>query len=498
MFRGLRVRLLLIAASVAAVAVLATALIAQQVASDDLRSALDRDLETQAEIIRSLEDFVATAGSWTGVDDLVEELADSAEDRVALVDGGGRTIADSDGDAPLPSQPVGQIDPTALFDETVLADFDDDEILERCELVAGSDDDEFDDDVDDGDEFDDEFRDCVAQELGEAGVPDAALVYIGTGDADAASILGEDGPDARLVAVALLLVLGAVVVMGLALRPVLAPIGDLQSGARRLGAGELDTRVPEAGASEMVELARTFNSMAESLEADDERRRRWTSDVAHELRSPLQNLRGHLEAAQDGLMATDDEWFDSVVDEVGQLAHLVDDLQVLTLSDSGRLALQRVPADIGELADDVTAAHRARAQQLDIELSASGRCTASVDERRIRQVLGNLVDNALRHTPAGGSVTLTVKQVDDRVDVTVADTGEGIPADALGRVFDRFARVDEHRGRSAGGSGLGLAIVAALVDAHGGRVDVDSTEGVGTSFRVSVPADAPTSTSTSG
>ena len=497
MLQGLRVRLLLIAASVAAVAVVATALIAQQVASDDLREALDRDLETQADIILILGDYVAATGTWAGVDEFVDQLADDLDERVALTDTNGRVIADSDPDAPFPSQPVGRIDPWTLFDEILLDDVDD-EILDRCDALAFSealtDDDEFsgfdeDDEFSEFDDFDDVFRDCVEAELGATGIGEVALVYVGTEDADAASILGENGPDARLVVVALLLVLGAIAVMGLALRPVLAPIGDLRSGARRLGEGDLDTRVPETGATEMVELARTFNSMAESLEADDERRRRWTSDVAHELRSPLQNLRGHVEAAQDGLMPTDDEWFDSLVDEVGQLAHLVDDLQVLTLSDSGRLSLQRTPIDIGDLAADVVAAHQARAQQLAIELSSSGHGIAPVDERRIRQVLGNLIDNALRHTPAGGTVTLTIERADDHVEVTVADTGEGIPASALGRVFDRFARVDEHRSRLAGGTGLGLAIVAALVDAHGGRVDVDSVVGQGTSFRVRVPAD---------
>lgn len=495
MFRGLRARLLAIAAGVAAIAVLATAVIAQQVASDDLRNALDRDLDAQAEIIRSLGDYVVTTGTWNGVDDLVDELADGAEERVALTDADGRVIADSDDDLPLPAQPIGQVDTRDLLEETFFDDLSEEELLEKCafEIAAGTDgfDDEFDDEVPETELDELDVDGCIAAELGLDTVPASALVYVGTGDEDAASILGDDGPDARLVVVALLVVVGAVAAMGLALRPVLSPIGRLEAGARRLGAGDLDTRVPETGTAELAELARTFNSMAESLETDDDRRRRWTSDVAHELRSPLQNLRGHLEAAQDGLMTTDDEWFDSVVDEVGQLAHLVDDLQVLTLSDSGRLALQRSPADVGELADDVVAAHRARAQRLAIELRTEGRGVASIDARRIRQVLGNLVDNALRHTPAGGSVTLTVQQIDDRVEVTVADTGEGIPADALGRVFDRFARVDEHRNRGAGGTGLGLAIVAALVEAHGGDVNVDSTLAEGTSFQVSLPTQAP-------
>ena len=173
-----------------------------------------------------------------------------------------------------------------------------------------------------------------------------------------------------------------------------------------------------------------------------------------------------------------------------RLGHVVDDLQVLTLSDAGQLSLSTIPTDVGDLAADVVAAHDARARSAEIELTATGSATAEVDVRRMRQVLGNLVDNALRHTPAGGAIAMAVDSdaASGTVTVSVADTGEGIPADQLARVFDRFARADRHRGRSAGGSGLGLAIVAALVDAHGGTIELDSEEGVGTTATIRLPA----------
>ena len=144
--------------------------------------------------------------------------------------------------------------------------------------------------------------------------------------------------------------------------------------------------------------------------------------------------------------------------------------------------------DVGQIAADVVTAHDARAQTAGVELTASGSAVAQVDERRMRQVLGNLVDNALRHTPAGGTIVLMADDDGDEVTVSVVDTGEGIPADQLGRIFDRFARADEHRGRAAGGTGLGLAIVAALVDAQGGTVQIDSEVGVGTTCMVRLPA----------
>ena len=477
--RSLRSRLLLVAIAVALIAVMATALIAQRVASDDLRTTLDQNLQVDNEVVSELNTYLVENGSWTGVDALVASLAEREDERVALTDDAGRAIADSDPEAALPSQPTGIINARSLFDDDL-----EEEAEERCEDLAGDDDDDVDATI---------YAECIDLEvarlaLASTGVPATSFVYVGEGDDDAASILGEDGPDARLVIVALLVLAGAAGVMALALRPVLAPIDSLRSGAQRLGAGDLSARVPTQGATELVELAESFNHMADSLEADDERRRRWTSDVAHELRSPLQNLRGQLEAASDGLMPTDEAWFESMVDEVGQLGHVVDDLQVLTLSDAGQLSLNLQPMDVGQIAADVVAAHDARAQTAGVELTASGSAVAQVDERRMRQVLGNLVDNALRHTPAGGTIVLMADDDGDEVTVSVVDTGEGIPADQLGRIFDRFARADEHRGRAAGGTGLGLAIVAALVDAQGGTVQIDSEVGVGTTCMVRLPA----------
>ncbi len=511
MFGSLRSRLLLLSAVVGLVAVAATALIAQQVASDDLRRALDRDLDTEDEIIEKLEWYVLVNRSWTGVDDLVAELTDATGERIAVRDVFDRTIADSDPGAELPEQPAGVIDirgevidelmaeeiPTFVADQTILdCEISAQQQLEE-EFFDGADD--FDDNVE-LEEFeyliDDylfaEFLACIDPTL-DGAVPEVGLVYIGDGNPSAASILGEGGPDYRVAAVAVAVLLGAIGATALALRPVLAPIETLRAGAKRLGDGDLDTRVSVDGAVELVELGQSFNSMADSLQADGERRQRWTSDVAHELRNPVQNLRGQLEAAQDGLMEPDDAWFNSLIDEVNQLGLLVDDLQVLTLTDSGRIALDREHLDLRVLADEVVASHRPRAEQLGIELTAMGSAQAYADARRLRQVLGNLLDNALRHTPSGGAVAIRVANRPGdaahgaTAEAAVIDNGEGIAPDVQERIFDRFARADSHRGRSAGGSGLGLSIVEALVEAHGGTVSVASEVGAGSTFVVRLP-----------
>jgi two-component system sensor histidine kinase BaeS len=512
---------LLVAVVVSLLAVGATAVIAQRVASDDLRRALDQELASTDEILGQIEEHVFVEGGWDDVDELVEELAGDTGTRIAIIDDFGRRVADSDPAEALPSQPTGHIDTLELLagpDDVDLID----EIYSRCDAAAfaaaglpadGQIDrsvtpepedyypedyypedyypEIFDTEVFDTEDYDteayyDAFTRCAATTQVEIGVPPSALIYLGVGDATAASLLGSDGPDARLIVVALAVVVTATGIAALGIRPVVAQVGALQRGAAHLGRGRLDTRVPESGTTELAELAATFNHMAGSLQAEDERRRRWTSDVAHELRSPLQNLRGHLESAQDGLMDTDGPWFDSVLEEIEQLSHLVEDLQILTLADGGRLDLDRRRLDLGELAADVVSSHQARASLARISLEARGSADAEVDERRMRQVIGNLLDNALRHTPAGGQVEVSVTRAGSRARVVVSDSGEGIPADALPTLFDRFSRVDTDRSRARGGSGLGLAIVAGLVDAHDGTVRVESAPGSGTSFSIEI------------
>ncbi|MEO1062886.1 MAG: ATP-binding protein [Actinomycetota bacterium] len=472
---SIRVRLLLVAIVVALVAVVATTIIAQRVATEDVRSAVERDLELEAEVAGLVEAYAFEEGTWDGLDGFVDDIAVDIDERIAVIDDFGRVLADSDPDTPLPAQPIArvEVDPFLVGSQAFDAAL-------ACELIEEADEAEL-------LEFD--LEDCIDSVLDEVDTDllGSVLVYLGDESRTDASLLGSDGPDARLYAVAFGVVGLAVALAAVVSWPMLAPIGRLRLGATRLGSGDLSARVPERGATELADLAGTFNSMAEALEQDEERRRRWTSDVAHELRSPLQNLRGQVESAQDGLMDVDDRWYDSVLDEVGQLAHLVEDLQTLTLADSERLVLDPRRLDVADLAREVVRSHEARAAAAGVDVDVHGAGAADLDEHRFRQVLGNLLDNAIRHTPPGGSVRISVTTAVDRLAVSVADTGEGIPPEVLPEIFDRFRRADQARGRATGGSGLGLAIVHSLVEAHGGDVRIDSEVGAGTEVVISVP-----------
>jgi two-component system sensor histidine kinase BaeS len=216
--------------------------------------------------------------------------------------------------------------------------------------------------------------------------------------------------------------------------------------------------------------------------------------VAHELRTPLSNIQGHLEAIRDGLLPAEPATLDSIFEEVLLLARLVEDLQELTLAEAGQLTLIRQPADVVDIARRAAWAAQppAEARGLTIETDLPDPpATAEVDPERIGQVLRNLLSNAITHTPEGGRITVELKDEGRELRVTVADTGTGIPADDLPYVFERFYRVDRSRVRATGGAGLGLTIAKRLVEAHGGTIGVESELGKGSRFTFTLPKTAP-------
>lgn len=229
--------------------------------------------------------------------------------------------------------------------------------------------------------------------------------------------------------------------------------------------------------------------MARAREELENARKAMVSDVAHELRTPLATIRGWLEAAQDGISQFDDELVASLLEEAVHLQHIVDDLQDLALADAGALRVHPEPVDANTLLAHLAAAHAPRAESADVRLSVPPMENPAItaDPVRLRQVLDNLVSNAIRHTPPGGSVTVTAKQVENDAIFEVTDTGTGIAPEDLPRVFDRFWRADPSRSRVSGGSGLGLAIVRKLAEAHGGEVTATSTPGHGTTFTLRFP-----------
>jgi signal transduction histidine kinase len=274
-------------------------------------------------------------------------------------------------------------------------------------------------------------------------------------------------------------------------RRILRPVEALTRAARRMAAGDLEQRVAVEGRDEIAGLARAFNAMAERRATAERLRRDLVSDVAHELRSPLTNLRCQLEALQDGLVATSPEALESLHEETRLLETLIDDLQDLALAEAGQLELERGPLDLAREVDRAVKALRSRAAEkevrIEIELPADLPAVDG-DARRLAQILRNLLGNAVTHTPSGGHVRVAAQAVGDAVEVTIADTGPGIPAAHLPFLFERFYRTDASRSRATGGAGLGLAIVKQLAAAHGGRVWVESEVGQGSVFGFSLPA----------
>jgi two-component system sensor histidine kinase BaeS len=271
------------------------------------------------------------------------------------------------------------------------------------------------------------------------------------------------------------------------------PIRALTAATQRTSAGHREVRV-RAATGEIGELARSFNVMSERLADTERQRQALVSDVAHELRTPLSNVTGWLEAAQDGVAPTDQRLVSLLLEESLVLQRLVDDLHELAQADAGTLRLHPEPVDAAEVVDQVVAAHHALAAAGRVALTArtGDELFLHADPVRLRQAVGNLVANAVRYTPEGGSVTVEGRAEADLVVVEVTDTGAGIAPEDLPRVFERFWRADGSRSRSTGGSGLGLAITRHLVEAHGGTVSASSAPGSGTTFRIALPADATT------
>ncbi|MGW1344813.1 sensor histidine kinase [Kribbella sp. NPDC002412] len=294
----------------------------------------------------------------------------------------------------------------------------------------------------------------------------------------------------RTAATALGVLLIAALVMLFAGRRLVRPIVALTGAAQRMRNGDHAARVPVTGKDEVARLGHAFNAMAESIQRHDFQRKAMVSDVAHELRTPLANIKGYLVASEDGVVPLDGDLVTSLLEETGLLEHLVADLQDLALADAGMLRLHKAPRDLSELAQQVVSAHRPAAETAGVALTADvpGPTQAAVDSARIRQALGNLVSNAIRFTPSGGQVVLGVRRVDDGYNLTVTDNGTGIADEHLPHLFDRFYRAEQSRSRTTGGSGLGLAITKHLAEAHDGRITVTSRVGSGSTFTIWVPA----------
>ena len=270
----------------------------------------------------------------------------------------------------------------------------------------------------------------------------------------------------------------------------LRPVRALTSAARRMGAGDLSQRVRARGRDEIGELAHTFNSMADDLERAERQRRNLVADVAHELRTPLSNVQGYVEALRDGVLEPDAQTLATIHQQVLYLSELVEDLRLLADTEAGDFSLHREPGSLTEALRASVEGVRARADAKGVAVASRLPASApdvTFDRTRIAQVVGNLLDNAIRHTPDGGSVTVEMYVSAASATVLIRDNGEGIPAETLPFVFDRFYRVDPSRSRATGGAGLGLTIARKLVEAHGGSIRAESAVGEGATFVIELP-----------
>ena len=469
----LTVKLLLGFVLVSVVAVGLVALLANYITTRQFEVYVSRGRQMRAERLAPyLAQYYQTAGSWEGVETLVEQLDTSTMPSRGMGTWGGRRM----GMSPMMSSPMmwfGQADRLILADAAGRVVMDTAGRLEGETLPADS--------LDEG-------------------VP---VLAGGSRVGTLLAVVLEDARDplqhdfllqvnritfwAGLGAAAVAVVLGVLVS-----RQLTAPVRELTRAAERMSQGELDQRVEVRGGDEIAELGLAFNQMAASLAQQETPRRNLMADIAHELRTPLSVIRGDLEALLDRIYEPTPEALASLQEEALLLSRLVDDLRALSLAEAGQLQLQRERVSLRNLLTTVVQNFVPLAEMRGISLRwnpPAGELAVEADAHRVQQVVANLLSNALHHTPPGGSITLQAGDGRSEVEVTVADTGPGIPPEDLSHVFDRFWRNDTVG--NGEGSGLGLAIVKGLVQAHGGRVWAESEVGRGSSFHFTLPKTPP-------
>jgi signal transduction histidine kinase len=291
--------------------------------------------------------------------------------------------------------------------------------------------------------------------------------------------------------------IGAVIalILGIVLsRTLTRPIRELTTATHAVSEGDLSQQVPVRSNDELGELARAFNKMSSELSRSVNARKQMTADIAHELRTPLSLILGHAEAVHDGVLQPTRENFEIIRDEAARLEHLINDLRTLSLADAGELSIQLQSVEPQRLVQEVASLYQYQSQRKNIAFSldtAAHLPNIEVDPGRITQVLTNILDNAIRHTPEGGTIVLSARELDGQVELAVQDTGPGLQAEDLERIFERFYRADPSRQREDGGSGLGLAIARSIVQAHGGQLSAESEPGKGLKVSILLPVSSP-------
>jgi signal transduction histidine kinase len=523
---SLRVRLLLTLIVVVFVAVGTVALLASRVTANELQRYVELDLQRNRHVIDALLDYYTQHQPGSDPRSIAREMRDIVGERVLLTDDTGAVIGDSDGeligrrlgcdalvaavivaagrspcliaesmglDAP-PLPPMSEGDTLVLPPSSELTD---DILFFGASAPASF-------------EYQHQAIEFSRAGRGLLGGPGITIIrsrgpgfdpiqsgFISTVNRSLLLAAGAAGLAALLLTAALS-------------RRILGPVEALTTAARKMEKGDLSQRVTVRSQDEIGELARAFNAMADGLARIEQLRRHMVTDVAHELRTPLTNIRGYLEALRDGVARPDAALIDSLHEEALLLNRLVDDLQDLALAEAGQLRLKRRPVALGPLVEGAVSALRPALADKDlaiaVELPADLPC-ADADAARIGQVLRNLLNNAITHTPPGGWIDVEAHYIADcrlqiadyaqpqsaiynlqsAILIRVSDTGPGIAPEHVPHLFERFYRADPARARATGGAGLGLTIVKQLVEAHGGRVWAASAPGRGATFAFTLP-----------
>jgi two-component system, OmpR family, sensor histidine kinase BaeS len=288
------------------------------------------------------------------------------------------------------------------------------------------------------------------------------------------------------VGISLVLALGLALLLS---RRIGQPLRNVASAAAQVAQGDFSARAKVVGQDELGRLAQNFNQMAQALEAQEQQRRNLFADIAHELRTPLTAIKARLEALEDGVMPLDIEAVQRLTGQTKLLERLVEDLRTLSLADAGALKLEMHPTDVQKLCKDTLETFHAKAEQkgIALELLGSENATLQLDAARMQQAIGNLLENALAHTPSGGTVRLELEKHLIHLELRVSDTGSGIPPEALERIFERLYRLESSRNRATGGSGLGLAIVKTIVGLHGGTIRATNRSEGGAVLTIRLP-----------
>ena len=268
------------------------------------------------------------------------------------------------------------------------------------------------------------------------------------------------------------------------------PIKNLRNAALLVGEGNLSHRVQENSNDELGDLSKVFNKMIEDLEQSKSVQKRLTADIAHELRTPLTNIIGYIEAYKDGIIKSELETIDTIHEQTLHLSKLVEDLRILSIADSKALLLNKKIDNLVEIVKNTHSDFNNKFNDKSIKskvMSDKDEIMIEFDSTRIKQILSNLIENALIHTPNKGIINISIKSRKNNIEIEISDNGTGIKEKDLEKIFDQFYRADISRNRSTGGTGLGLSIVKKLVEAHGGNINVKSIENEGTSFLISLP-----------